>query len=93
MTAPPGEPRFVPAAATGTYMVYMPWANLPIGTVVKRASGRRWEAYTRLGRSVGVRPTRTRATAALAAWTWDSLPAPARRHALKVARVAPGVAA
>jgi hypothetical protein len=86
LTPPPGEPRFTPSAVKGTYLVFVPWAALPLGTVVKQHGGRRWEAYTRLGRSIGHRPTRLRAAAALAAWVWGTMPTPAQRHARKVAQ-------
>lgn len=80
-SAPPREVRFARSTRPGVYLIYVPWSHLPLGTVAKR--GRRWEAFTRLGRSTGVRPTRARATAALIAWTWARTPAPARVRARK----------
>lgn len=82
VTVPPGGPTYAPSVAQGAYLVYLPWATLPLGTVVRRNS-HSWEAFTRLGRSVGTRETREKGAAALAAWTWSRMPATAKRHALR----------
>ncbi len=85
-STPPGKARFVPASRRGTYLIYAPWARLPLGTVIKVAGGKRWEAFTRLGRSVGIRQTRAQAAAMLTAWIWQRMTSESRRHALAAMR-------